>query len=143
TRALIRALADDPTAALVAIVARLFAGLVLRQTSGALSLRAAVYEPVGATPITPLDGEVRRRLAERREARAASGLTPIAWVAGLPEPAQRTLLAELAGLSLDLRETRTTEIRPAARAEAAEIAALCGADVARHWTPDADFLAAH
>lgn len=31
----------------------------------------------------------------------------------------------------------------AARAEAAEIAALCGADISAHWTPDAAYLAVH
>ena len=53
------------------------------------------------------------------------------------------LLAELVALSLNLREARTTSLRHAARAEAAEIAALCGADIAAHWTPDVAYLAVH
>lgn len=147
TRVLVRALADDPAAALVAVVARLFSLLVLRQGrgrgEGALSLDAEAYSRPGALPIPALDGDVRRRLAERREACAASGLSPIAWVAGLAEADRLGLLAELAGLSLDLREARTSALRHAARAEAAEIAALCQADITRHWTPDAAFLSVH
>ena len=53
------------------------------------------------------------------------------------------LLAELTAISLNLREARTSLIRHAARAEAAEIAALCGADISAHWTPDAAYLAVH
>ena len=147
TRALVRALADDPAAALVAVVARLFVVLVLHdgrgKGGGALSLVAEAYGRPRAAPIPALDGEVRRRLAERREAWAASGASPVAWIASLPDDARLALLAELAGLSLDLREERTTSVRPAARAEAVEIAALCHADVSRHWTPDAAFLGAH
>ncbi len=64
-------------------------------------------------------------------------------MAGLADPDRLALLAELAGLSLDLREDRTTSVRRGARAEAVEIAALCHADVTRHWTPDVGFLGAH
>jgi len=46
-------------------------------------------------------------------------------------------------ISLDVREARTNSIRHAARAEAAEIAELCGSDIAGHWTPDAGYLAVH
>jgi ParB family chromosome partitioning protein len=53
------------------------------------------------------------------------------------------LMAELVAISLNVREARTTSLRHAARAEAAEIAALCGADISAHWTPDAAFLAVH
>ena len=53
------------------------------------------------------------------------------------------LLAELTALTLDIREERTTLIRRAARAEAAELAELCGADITLHWTPDAEFLKPH
>ncbi len=53
------------------------------------------------------------------------------------------LLAELTAMSLNLREGRTSSIRHGARAEAAEIAALCGADISAHWTPDAGYLAVH
>lgn len=143
TRALVRALADDPAAALVAIVARLFCALVLHHGAGALTLQAAAYSRVRTPPIASLDGDVRRRLAGRREAWETSGLSPIAWVAGLAEDDRLALLAELAGLSLDLREERTTSVRRGPRAEAVEIAALCHADVTRHWTPDTTFLAAH
>jgi ParB family chromosome partitioning protein len=34
-------------------------------------------------------------------------------------------------------------MRAPARAEAAEMAALCGADLRRHWTPDVQFLRVH
>lgn len=147
TRALVRALADDPATAIVAVVARLFCVMVLRQGvgkgGGALSLAAEPYGRSSTSPIAALDGDVRRRLAARREAWSASGLTPIAWVAGLEGGACLALLAELAGLSLDLREERTTSLRRTARAEAVEIAALCRADASLHWTPDAAFLNAH
>jgi ParB family chromosome partitioning protein len=53
------------------------------------------------------------------------------------------LLAELTAMSLNLREARTSMIRHGARAEAAEIASLCGADISAHWTPDAGYLAVH
>ncbi|MBL8770107.1 MAG: chromosome partitioning protein ParB [Phenylobacterium sp.] len=147
TRALIRALADDPAVALTALVARLFGVLVLRQNrakgGGALAIDAEPYGRVGVSPIEALDGEVRRRLAERRAAWEASEVSPIAWVDGLAHGEKMALLAELVALSLDLREERTTSVRRSARAEAVEIAALCSADVTLHWTPDAGFLAAH
>lgn len=147
TRALIRALADHPQAALVALVARLFAVMVLHQGvgrgGGALAIAADPYSRARASPIESLDGDVRRRLAERREAWTASGRSPIAWVAALDHEARMALLGELVALSLDLREERTTSVRRDARAEAVEIAALCHADVTRHWTPDAAFLGAH
>jgi ParB family chromosome partitioning protein len=52
-------------------------------------------------------------------------------------------LAELVAVSVDLREARTTSLRREARAEAEEVAALCGADLAQHWTPDDAFLGVH
>lgn len=147
TRALIRALADDPSAALTALVARLFCVVVLCQSrgrgGGALTLEAEAYGRRGVTPIETLDGEVRRRLADRRATWEAAELSPIAWVAALPHGEKMALLAELVALSLDLREERTTQVRRAARAEAVEIAALCQADVTLHWTPDEAFLGAH
>jgi ParB family chromosome partitioning protein len=147
TRALIRALADDPAAALTALVARLFGVLVLRQNrgkgGGALTIEAETYGRAGVPPIETLDGDVRRRLAERRADWEATALSPIGWVDGLPHGEKMALLAELVALSLDLREERTTSVRRAARGEAVELAALCQADVTLHWTPDAAFLGAH
>ena len=147
TRALIRAVADDPGTALVALVARLFSVVVLRsglgKGGGALTVQAEAYGRPRSEVIPSLDGDVRQRLADRRTTWEASGLTPIGWVAGLPHGEKMALLAELAALSLDLREERTTSVRRAARVEASEIAALCGADVTLHWTPDAAFLRAH
>jgi ParB family chromosome partitioning protein len=147
TRALIRALADAPEAALAALTARLFSTIVLdrgvAKGESALSVRAAAYGRPAQPPVEALDGEVRRRLADRSAAWAASGRTVLAWIAGLPHAETLALLAELAALSLDLREERTTGLRLAARAEAVEIAALCGGDLARYWTPDEAFLRAH
>jgi ParB family chromosome partitioning protein len=147
TRALVRALADDPTTALVALTARLFAVLVLRRGlakgGGALTVSAEAYSRPRAPAIEVLDGEVRRRLADRRAAWETSGKTPIGWVAGLAHGDKMALLAELVALSLDLREERTTSLRRAARMEAAEIAALCAADVTLYWTPDEAFLRPH
>lgn len=93
--------------------------------------------------IETLDGEVRQRLDQRRATWEASGETVIAWIHALPHGEKMALLAELTAISLDVREERTTLIRRRARAEAAELAALCGADITLHWTPDAPFLQSH
>lgn len=147
TRGLIRALADDPGAALTALIARLFNQLVVRpfgqRSESALALNASAFNPGGGRVIEALDGDVRQRLDDRRAAWEASGQTVIAWVHGLAHGDKMGLLAELAALTLDLREARTSLIRKSARAEAAELAALCGADITLHWTPDAEFLKSH
>lgn len=146
TRGLIRALADDPSVALTALIARLFlslTGVVRSLDDAALGVTARAFAPPGGRIIPALDGVVRDRIEARQAAWAASGLTAIAWVHGLAEPERLALLAELTALTLDLREGRTSQIRRAARAEAGELAALCGADLARHWTPDAAFLTPH
>ncbi len=146
-RGLIRALADDPGAALVALTARLFTVLVLetaRSTEdAALTVTARPYTRPKHGAVEALDGEVRRRLAERRAAWKASGVRPIPWVAELPHGERMALLAELVALSLDLREPKTTSLRPSAWADAAEIAALACADITAYWTPDEPFLKAH
>lgn len=147
TRGLIRALADDPDAAFTAVIARLFNQVAVRafgqKSESALALVATAFKPTGGRVIDALDGAVRQRLDDRRAAWEASGQTVIAWVHALAHDDKMGLLAELTALTLDLREERTTLIRRAARAEAAELAALCGADITRHWTPDAEFLKAH
>lgn len=146
TRGLIRDLADHPAAALTVLLAQLFKHLALvgpvRPGSSAVCIAATPYRP-GQPAIERLDGEVRDRLKARRDAYMGSGLRPIPWVETLAEAEKLTLLAELTAISLDLREERTTSLRPAARAEAVEIAALCGADLSARWTPDAAYLGAH
>jgi len=147
TRGLIRALADDPGAALTALIARLFNVLVRRtsiaRSDSALAILATGFNPTGGRVIEALDGEVRGRLDDRRAAWQASGETVIAWVHALPHGEKMGLLAELTAISLDIREERTMQIRRSARAEAAELAALCNADITLHWTPDAPFLQPH
>ncbi len=147
TRGLIRALADDPTAALTALIARLFNVVVRRahvaRSDSALAILSDAYNPVGGRVIEALDGVVRQRLEDRRAAWEASGETVIAWVHSLPHGEKMGLLAELTAVSLDVREARTTLIRKNARREAAELAALCHADIALYWTPDAPFLQPH
>lgn len=146
TRALIRAVADHPTTALTALVAHLFSVEVLHQRArgeGALSISAEVYGKPRSRSIDVLDGDVRRRLAERRAVWRDSGQSVIAWVASLSSGEILDLLAELVALSLDLSEERTTQVRRRARDDAAELAALCGAEVTAHWTPDDIFLRAH
>lgn len=147
TRGLIRALADDPGAAFTALIARLFNQLAVRsfgqRSESALALTASAFKPTGGRVIDALDGEVRRRLDDRRAAWEASGQTVIAWVHALAHGDKMGLLAELTALTLDVREERTTLIRKSARAEAAELAELCGADITVHWTPDAEFLKPH
>lgn len=147
TRGLIRALADDPKTAMTALIARLFGQVVSRahrpRGESALGITAQAFNPVGGRVIETLDGVVRQRLDDRRAAWEASGLTVIGWVHGLDDADRATFLAELTALTLDLREERTSLIRRPARAEAAELAALAGADLTRHWTPDAPFLTPH
>jgi ParB family chromosome partitioning protein len=144
TRGLIRDLADDPSVALTVLVAQLFKQLALHAAcsagTSALQISATRYGRAGTAPVAALDGEVRTRLDARRSAYRASGLRPIPWVETLPHGEKMALLAELTAISLDLRESRTTSLRDAARAEAAE---LCGADIAAHWTLDEAFLAVH
>ncbi|MCG2662384.1 MULTISPECIES: ParB N-terminal domain-containing protein [Brevundimonas] len=147
TRGLIRALADDPGASLTALIARLFNTLVRRtsiaRSDSALAILATGFNPTGGRVIEALDGEVRQRLDDRRAAWQASGETVIAWVHALPHGEKMGLLAELTAISLDVREERTFQIRRSARAEAAELAALCNADITLHWTPDGPFLQPH
>lgn len=147
TRGLIRALADDPKTAMTALIARLFGQVASRahrpRGESALGITAQAFNPAGGRVIETLDGVVRQRLDDRRAAWEASGLTVIGWVHGLDDADRATFLAELTALTLDLREERTSLIRRPARAEAAELAALAGADLTRHWTPDAPFLTPH
>jgi ParB family chromosome partitioning protein len=147
TRGLIRALADDPAAALTALIARLFTVLVLRvraaRSESALAILATGFSPAGGRVIETLDGDVLQRLDDRRAAWQASGETVIAWVHALDRDRKMGLLAELTAVSLDVREEKTHQIRRAARAEAVELAALCRADITRHWTPDTPFLQPH
>jgi ParB family chromosome partitioning protein len=147
TRGLIRDLADDPSAALTVLVAQLFKQLALHSSGdlqgSALQIAATRYSRGTMPPIAALDGEVKARLDARRAAYKASGLRPITWVETLPHGEKMALLAELTALSLNLREPRTSMIRHGARAEAAEIAVLCGADISAHWTPDQPYLGVH
>jgi ParB family chromosome partitioning protein len=147
TRGLIRDLADDPSAALTVLVAQLFKQLALHSAgsleTSAAHISATAYRRGSTAPIASLDGEVKARLDARRDAYKVSGLRPIAWVETLPHGEKMALMAELVAITLNLREERTTSIRHAARAEAAEIAALCGADISAHWTPDQPYLAVH
>jgi ParB family chromosome partitioning protein len=147
TRGLIRDLADDPGAALTVLVAQLFKQLALHASGGldasALQISGVRYSRGSMPPIAALDGEVKARLDAKRAAYKASGLRPITWVETLAHGEKMALLAELTAMSLNLREARTSMIRHGARAEAAEIATLCGADISAHWTPDAGYLAVH
>jgi ParB family chromosome partitioning protein len=147
TRGLIRDLADAPSVALTVVVAQLFKQLALYASGGleasACAISATGYRRAGVPAIAALDGVVRARLDAHRTAYRASGLRPIGWVETLDLPARLGLLAELVAISLNLREPRTDWLRPAARAEAAEIAALCHANIAAHWSPDAAYLSCH
>ncbi|WP_296172742.1 ParB N-terminal domain-containing protein [uncultured Brevundimonas sp.] len=147
TRGLIRALAEAPEVALTALVARLFGAMAVwppvGRSESALAVSSSAFSPSGGRIVEALDGAVRERLDEHRRAWEESGLTMIAWVHAM-DPADRMgLLAELTALSLDLREDRTSLVRKTARAEAAELADLCDADVARWWTPDGAYLRPH
>jgi len=147
TRGLIRALAEAPEVALTALVARLFGSMAVwppvGRSEAALAITASTFNPSGGRIVEALDGAVRERLDERRRVWEASGLTMIAWVHAMDLGDRLGLLAELTALSLDLREDRTSLVRKAARTEAAEIADLCDADIARWWTPDGAYLRPH
>jgi ParB family chromosome partitioning protein len=128
-------------------VAQLFKQLALHSSGGldgsAAQISATRYQRGSMPPIPALDGEIRGRLDARRAAYKASGLRPITWVETLPHGEKMALMAELTAISLNVREARTSTLRHGARAEAAEIAALCGADISAHWTPDQPYLAVH
>jgi ParB family chromosome partitioning protein len=147
TRGLIRDLADHPGAALTALLAQLFKLLALKghvyQGESALALTAVAYVRGGQPAHPALDGEVRRRLEGRRADYLASGLRPIGFIDQMAHGEKMTLMAELVAVCLNLREARTSLLRHGARAEAAELAALCDADITAHWTPDIAFLNAH
>ena len=147
TRGLIRDLADDPSTALTVLVAQLFKQLALRSSGSldesALQVSATRYSRGSTTPISSLDGEVRDRLDAHRQAYKASGLRPIGFVETLAHGEKMALMAELVATALNLREARTSSLRHAARAEAAEIADLLGADISAHWTPDTAYLGVH
>ncbi len=147
TRGLIRDLADHPGAALTTLLAQLFKHLVLHtqvyRDESALVISAERYTRGRTAPIAALDGEVLGRLEARRQAYKASGQRPIGFIDTLPHGEKMALLAEMVAISLNVCEVRTTSLRHAARAEAAEIAALCDADISAHWTPDPDYLGVH
>lgn len=147
TRGLIRDLADHPGAALTALLAQMFKLLALKthvyQGESALTLTAATYGRTGFAPHPALDGEVRGRLEARRADYLASGLRPIGFIDQLAHGEKMALMAELVAVSLNVREPRTSLLRHEARAEAAELAALCDADITAHWTPDTAFLSVH
>ena len=147
TRGLIRDLADSPSVALTALIAQLFKGVRLATYSStedsALAIRPTPYERQRRKPIEGLDQEVWSRIEARKDAYAASGLRPIPWIETLAFGDRMALLAELVAVTLNLREERKDRIQQGARAEAGEIAELCGYDIAQHWTPDAAYLAVH
>lgn len=147
TRGLIRALAEAPEVALTALVARLFGAMAVwppvGRSESALAVSSSAFSPSGGRIVEALDGAVRERLDARRRAWEASGLTMIAWVHAMDPTDRLGFLAELTAVSLDLREDRTSLVRKTARAEAAELADLCDADLARWWTPDAVYLRPH
>ena len=147
TRGLIRDLADNPSVALTALIAQLFKGVRLASfaSSGdsALAIRPTAYDRQRRKPIEGLDMEIWARIETRKEAYSASGLRPMPWIETLPFGERMSLLAELVSVTLSLREDHKQSIHQAARAEAAEIAELCGYDIAQHWTPDEAYLAVH
>ncbi len=147
TRGLMRALVDDPQAALILLIARLFAAVGL-QSSGDVNasistLEAKAYQRSGAPPIDSLDGEVCARLDARRETYLASGERPIPWIAGLSHGERMQFLAELMAMSLNGREFATHAKRHGARAEAVEVRDLTNYDITDHWVPDVEFFGAH
>jgi ParB family chromosome partitioning protein len=147
TRGLIRALADDPQAALTLLVARLFANVALRSSASTnlsiSTIEADAYSRPGHEPAPSLDGDVIARLEARREAYLAAGQRPIAWIGSLSHGERMTFLAELVAMTLNGREFAVHAVRHGARAEAVELTERTGYDIRSYWTPDVDFYAAH
>ena len=147
TRGLIRDLADNPSVALTALIAQLFKSLRLAtyasSEDSALAIRPAGYDRHRHKAIEGLDQEIWARIETRKDAYSASGLRPMPWIETLPFGERMSLLAELVAVTLSLREDRKQSVHQEARAEAAEIAALCGYDIAQHWTPDEAYLSVH
>lgn len=147
TRGLIRALADDPTTALNVLIARLFVKIVVQpwsaQLESATTIAAAPYSRPGVEAHPALDGDIRARLDDHREAFIAAGVRPIAWVGSLAHGVKMTMLAELTALSLDLVEPNSKTPRNGARADAAEIAEILDHDFTNYATPDEAFFGAH
>lgn len=147
TRGLIRAVAEDPRAALNLTVARLWVSVGLNAAGdpaqSVSTLQAARYVRNGVNPINNLDGEVYETLEGWREAYTASGLRPIAWVDTLANGDKLTLLAQLTALTLNAREFSLSVPRHAARAEAVELAEMTDYDISTYWTPDVEFCTAH
>lgn len=147
TRGLIRALADDPVAALTLVVTRMFVSLGLEGagdlTSSISTMTAKRYSRYGAESIEALDGEVFARVAEHRAAYLASGLRPLAWVAGLSHGEKAALMAELAALSLNGLEKDKLFLRRGARVEATELATMLDFDITAFWIPDVAYFGGH
>jgi ParB family chromosome partitioning protein len=149
TRGLIRSLADDPSAALVLLAARLFVATALQRTcdssesSTISTIKAQAYRRTGHQSMPALDGDVYARLEARRETYLETGLRPIPWVASLSHGDRMTFLAELVAITLDGREFATHAPRHGARAEALELVELTGHDIRNFWLPDNEFFAAH
>lgn len=147
TRGLSRTLADDPNAAFILLVARLFVSLAIpsraHQEYSISTIRISGFSHAKHKPIGELDGEVYERLVSYKEAYMASELRPIPWVESLSHGERMTLMTQLVALSLDGKEFNTGHIRRGARAEAAELVELTGHDITNFWTPDAEFFAAH
>jgi ParB family chromosome partitioning protein len=144
TRGLIRAVSEDPNAALSLIIARLFSTIALGgDPQSASTIQATTYTKPGADPIEALDGVVRAKVAEQVKAFNDSGLTVLAWIDALPRSEKMELMAALTALTLNARETGPNHTRPRARAEAAELAEMTGYDIVNYWTPNVEFFAAH
>lgn len=143
TRGLAADLADAPETALIVLIAHLFGQVTgYGRSAGDTALRLRAF-PRSGDPADPICGGLWSRLEAQADAYEASGLTPLAFTAGLEAEVRGQLLADLVAGCLDLTEPRTDQIRRGARAEGVAIAALCGSDLARRWRPEAAFLSLH
>lgn len=143
TKGLMRDLADDPDVALTVLAARLFTSVATHSPTYNAAARINCDQYSSRFDIIPeLDGEIRLRVRAWTDQYAEAGKRPISFVAGLDHVDRLQLIADLVGLSLDLREP-TTNVNSERRADAAEITGLLNSDIRQHWTPDSDFLSAH
>lgn len=144
TKGLIRDLADDPDVALTVLAAKLLTSAVTHEGSYNFAARITCDLYSSRFEVIPeLDGEVRLRVRAWKDRLVESQKRPIAFVHGLSHADRLQLIADLVALSLDLKEVGTGSVSSSRRADAAEIQELLGSDISRHWTPDAEFLAAH
>ncbi|MFP1132617.1 ParB/RepB/Spo0J family partition protein [Asticcacaulis sp. W401b] len=144
-RALARSLCEMPLVALDVQLSAQFQQAVLCRSHDAgkyvLKVCASARADAMRNPDTVLDQPVLTRLQRFRDAYESSGQHPFEWVSSLDPNLKLELLALITALQIDMSESRTDYVRPAARAEAILIAAAIGHDFKDHLAVEPEFYA--